>query len=829
MAAMRARNKIRVPRRGLTNTRGDDFDSLWIALKKALNEINTKNASTLSFEELYRNAYRITLMQRANDLYENVKELEGKWLQDTVQKHITDTISTSLIRSQGPSELQDQSNERRADGERFLSAMKEKWEDHQVCMGMVTDVLMYMDRVISADKSKPGIYSVAMALFRDHILRAFARTDSDISIYNVLESTILFMIQLERNGHMIERPLVRQCIQMLEGLYDSVSEDENTKLYLVSFEPQFLKESTEFYQAEGRRLLEIGDASAFCRIASQRIAEERERCLYTLALSTESKVLQTLDEELILKNIDEVARLEGTGVRHMLDNNQLDGLLSLYKINARVDPKKTALVNVMNKRIIDLGKEINAAALTAAQGQALSGKKIEEEKKPEDGKKPEKSKEKQSSQQTLSAIKWVDDILAMKRQFDQIWEHAFMSDQGVQSAIMASFADFININPRSSEYLSLFFDENLRKGIKDKTDTEIDTLLDNGITMLRYIKDKDLFEAYYKKHLARRLLMKRSASMDAERQMISKMKLEVGNQFTQRIEHMFKDMTISEDLTASYKAHIAQSADPDQKRVELDVDILTSTMWPLESMSNTDPGDAQKPCLFPKEIDNLKESFERYYLGKHNGRKLTWLANMGTVDIRATFQRSNGKIQRYELNVSTYGMAILSLFNDLPDGESYTFEEIQGRTQIPSYDLIRNLQSLAVAPKTRILVKKPMSKDVKRTDRFFVNNEFSNPFVKVKIGVVSGGANKAENPTQRKETEGKINEERGSTIEAAIVRIMKQRKKSVHSQLIAEVLAQLASRFVPDVMMVKRRIESLIERDYLERIAEEPPTYGYVA
>lgn len=57
----------------------------------------------------------------------------------------------------------------------------------------------------------------------------------------------------------------------------------------------------------------------------------------------------------------------------------------------------------------------------------------------------------------------------------------------------------------------------------------------------------------------------------------------------------------------------------------------------------------------------------------------------------------------------------------------------------------------------------------------------------------------------------------------------RQRKQLIHSQLMNEVLSQLSSRFIPDVNMVKRRIESLIDREYLERVAEEPPTYGYIA
>lgn len=57
----------------------------------------------------------------------------------------------------------------------------------------------------------------------------------------------------------------------------------------------------------------------------------------------------------------------------------------------------------------------------------------------------------------------------------------------------------------------------------------------------------------------------------------------------------------------------------------------------------------------------------------------------------------------------------------------------------------------------------------------------------------------------------------------------RQRKELTHSQLMTEILSQLSSRFAPDVNMIKRRIESLIDREYLERVAEDPATYGYIA
>lgn len=83
-------------------------------------------------------------MGKCAELYDRVKQLEGDWLGQEIQKRITASITSSLLLAKEPVDVQDQSNERRAAGEKFLSVLREAWEDHQLCMGMITDVLMYM-------------------------------------------------------------------------------------------------------------------------------------------------------------------------------------------------------------------------------------------------------------------------------------------------------------------------------------------------------------------------------------------------------------------------------------------------------------------------------------------------------------------------------------------------------------------------------------------------------------------------------------------------------------------------------------------------------------
>lgn len=59
---------------------------------------------------------------------------------------------------------------------------------------------------------------------------------------------------------------------------------------------------------------------------------------------------------------------------------------------------------------------------------------------------------------------------------------------------------------------------------------------------------------------------------------------------------------------------------------------------------------------------------------------------------------------------------------------------------------------------------------------------------------------------------------------------IRQRKELSHAELVSETLAQLASQFKPDVGLVKKKVEMLIDREYLERVDEAAvPSYRYLA
>lgn len=76
------------------------------------------------------------------------------------------------------------------------------------------------------------------------------------------------------------------------------------------------------------------------------------------------------------------------------------------------------------------------------------------------------------------------------------------------------------------------------------------------MTVFKFVEDKDVFQKFYSKQLARRLVNGMSVSDDAESIMITKLKEACGVEFTAKLQRMFSDMVLSKDLNDAFKYFI---------------------------------------------------------------------------------------------------------------------------------------------------------------------------------------------------------------------------------------------------------------------------------
>ncbi|CAL1370617.1 unnamed protein product [Linum trigynum] len=707
-------------------------DKTWKVLEHAIHEIYNHNASGLSFEELYRNAYNMVLHKFGEKLYSG--------LVSTMTSHLKE-ISKAIEAAQGES---------------FLEELNRKWNDHNKALQMIRDILMYMDRTYIPSNHKTPVHELGLNLWRDNIVRSS-------KIQTRLLNTLLDLVHRERTGEVIDRGLMRNIIKMLMDLGSAV--------YQEDFEKHFLEVSAEFYKVESQKFIECCDCGEYLKKAEKRLNEEIERVTHYLDTKSEIKITNVVEKEMIANHMLRLVHMDNSGLVNMLLDDKYDDLGRMYNLCRRVPNGLLTIREVMTSHLRETGKQLVTD--------------------------PERLKD---------PVEFVQRLLDEKDKYDSIINKAFINDKTFQNALTNSFEYFINLNARSPEFISLFVDDKLRKGLKGVSEEDVEIILDKVMMLFRYLQEKDVFEKYYKQHLAKRLLSGKTVSDDAERSLIVKLKTECGYQFTSKLEGMFTDMKTSQDtMQGFYASHPELGEGP-----TLVVQVLTTGSWPTQPSAT---------CNLPSEMSALCEKFRSYYLGTHTGRRLSWQTNMGNADMKASF----GKGQKHELNVSTYQMCVLMLFNN---AERLSYKEIEQATEIPAPELKRCLQSMACVKGKNVLRKEPMSKEIGEEDAFFVNDKFSSKFYKVKIGTVVA---QKESEPEKQETRQRVEEDRKPQIEAAIVRIMKSRRVLDHNNLISEVTKQLQQRFLPNPTEIKKRIESLIERDFLERDNVDRKLYRYLA
>lgn len=431
----------------------------------------------------------------------------------------------------------------------------------------------------------------------------------------------------------------------------------------------------------------------------------------------------------------------------------------------------------------------------------------------------------------------VQSLLHFRSGQEAIIAQAFSGQETFTLALKAAVEAAANVREgKPAELIAKYLDQKLRSGGKSSSadvagsasvsSDSFDAVLDRVMALFRLVHSKDIFEAFYKKDLAKRLLLGKSSSMDAEKSMVSRLKTECGSAFTSKLEGMFKDIDLSEQLMKQFQEQLLGASGP--KPVDTTVHILTASYWPTYGT---------EPVILPPELGQACASFERFYIQKYNGnRRIAWVPSLGHCIVRAAFP--TGPHPRKELEVSLYQALVLMLFNkgetsgegsdqatESRTGGPLVFTTIKQMTGVPDAHLRSTLQSLALG-KERVLRKEPKGKEVLDGDVFTWNEGYTSPLVRVKINQIQMKETKQEADS----TTERVMQDRQYQLDAAIVRIMKARKSLGHAQLMSELLGQL--RFQAKPADIKKRIESLIDREYLERgEASEggAATYHYLA
>lgn len=641
----------------------------------------------------------------------------------------------------------------------FLKDLEERYRRHCQGVEMLMDVYAYLDRVHFLQKKQPNprltvVGQMAMHRWRDCVVK-------NPRIRRRLSNCVSDLIRREREEDAeLSRDVLRKVTTMLFELGE-------VSAYAEEFEERTLSETASFYKAMAEKHIVSDDCPTYLKMVEKQLEAEKKRCAAYMQERTHKLVFDRARDQLLKNVSDTLLHNTASGLVEMLRSNQLEHLTRFYKLFLTMDALE-GMPDVFYNHLKETGKLLVTNA--------------ESDKTP---------------------TQFIEELFAFKEKYDVILANAFDNNRLLESQCNQAYQLVANFNPRAAEYLSLYLDQMLRKPAKDATEDDLDIIFNKAMGVFRLFNEKDIFETYYRRHLSKRLLNKRSASDDSERAFMAKLRDDCGLTYTVKLQGMFNDMLISGDLSRTFRMNHPELLDAS-------VSVLTTGSWPMKEQS--------KQIILPPACERVCNKFEEFYLTQRTGRKLTWQTSMGIADIKATF--ASGE---YEITVSTLHMCVLMLFNT---HDELTTKNIADMTGMQPEELTLSLQALACVKGKNILTKSPPSKDVSMGDVFSINTSFSSKSHKVKIVSIS---QKRETDEETAATRHKISDDRKPQIEAAIVRIMKARKRLDHNSVVVGVNMEMRNRFLPTPAEIKKHIENLIEREFIERDPNDRKLYIYLA
>ncbi|XP_005109508.1 cullin-2 [Aplysia californica] len=733
-----------------------DFDATWKLLRETLEGVITcGSVQRVTWNDRFSDVYKLCTAvpePHGDSLYTSTKE----FLEDHVRNLHKDIV---------------------ASGEDHMLEMYHKhWERFNTGAGYLNQLYGYLNNTyIKKQKYSEADMNYGVFPVDADCLLEIGELAKDTwknlmidPIKNKLVILILSEIAKDRNGYDVNQTVIHSVVTS----FVDVSEYKKKlplELYQEVFEIQFLKETGDYYRHEAARLKADCSCSEYLEKVIQRLDNENFRSRKFLHSTSYAKVTHEVQSRMVADIID---FLHGE-CKDMVVQERRKDLTNLY-----------ILLKPIHKGLEVLVREVEGHIKQQGMESVLSLK---------------------------NDPSFVEAMLKVYYKFKELIADVFNNDQAFTGALDKACSAVINHKAtntrapnRSPELLAKYCDSLLKKSTKGIGDAELDEKLNGSIIIFKYLDDKDVFQRFYSRMLAKRLIYSQSASMDAEESMITRLKQACGYEFTNKLHRMFTDVSVSADHVNNFTTYLRSKNE--SLGINFNILVFQAGAWPINQPNNI-------TFNIPMELEKSVQLFEEFYSKKFSGRKLTWMQSLSNVELKLCYLKKS-----YIVTMSTFQMATLLPFES---SDSLQFSDIRTSTGLPDRELCKQLQTLV---DTKMLTTED-EKPVNETSVITLNLAYNNKRTKFKIMA----AIQKETPQEVESTHAAVDEDRKLYLQAAIVRIMKARKTVKHNNLIQEVISQSRSRFTPSISMIKKSIETLIEKAYLERVFGTTDEYSYIA
>jgi len=518
-------------------------------------------------------------------------------------------------------------------------------------------------------------------------------------------------------------------------------------LYKEHFNDKFLSDTLIYYSEISIKIFSNNPIEEYINFVEKSFENENNLVLNYLNEFSLKKIIQQLESKLILdKKMEILNKIFTTNIQdkklHILNENKIQLVKKVYlfykKIKVEDDLKKSWL-SFVHHTSTNIFQEFN---------------------------------------RNYTIVDFFDNLVMLKRNIDLTLKEAYLTDDKFKSAAKEAFVKSLNFKPNTvADYLSRYIDHILKQS--DTEENYIIKKIDEFVLIFKHIDAKDMFESFFIKRLANRLLYNLTSSSNGEKYLIEKIRSECGNVFVTKSEEMLCDIKTSTDLTLKREINFSQ--------IKFNFYVLSTNSWPVSKIVTGNVSD---------DVNDLHKEFITQNKNKFAGKALKWHLPYSSGEMKYIVNNKSITIEANGVQC-----AVLSKFTK--SRTEISFRDLLKLTLIEKDDLLSCLNSLTKSFPILIYDKS--------TDTYKLNTSFIPSKTHL---IINDFASKEETSLEEiREVEERNWEDRKHVLDALIMKTLKAKKQMKIHEIIHCVLDLV--KFPCEISSVNERIKSLSTGGYL--------------
>ncbi|XP_043812013.1 cullin-1 isoform X2 [Manihot esculenta] len=323
-------------RRTIELDQGWDFMQKGITKLKRILEGSVEQFNSEEYMMLYTTIYNMCTQKPPHDysqqLYDKYREAFEEYINSTVLPCIREKHDEFMLRE-----------------------LVKRWSNHKLMVRWLSRFFHYLDRYFIARRSLPALNEVGLTCFRDLVYG---------EVNGKARDAVIVLIDKEREGEQIDRALLKNVLDIFVeigmGAMDRYEQD---------FETHMLQDTGAYYSRKASNWILEDSCPDYMLKAEECLRKERDRVSHYLHSSSEPKLVEKVQHELLVVYANQLLEKEHSGCRALLQDDKVEDLSRMYRLYHKIPKGLEPVAAIFKQHITAEGTVFVQQAEDAASSQ----------------------------------------------------------------------------------------------------------------------------------------------------------------------------------------------------------------------------------------------------------------------------------------------------------------------------------------------------------------------------------------------------------------------------------------------------------------------------